>query len=224
MCNLLVDSTPLLNARLLPPPSLPSPSPYPSPSPSASARPVGFPAPSLPPFRPNVFVPPFSLNSALLNASKAKQEREKIERKRRRGLRAVRRAMEGPKEREGEGEGEESGGDIAEMRWRMKGGKGGEEGKGMDDRPTDQGRKGRGNGPTGEMGNFQHTLCQNDIAAATARQTRRRPQMGWLLSLVNSPIHHSTSPFCVKTRPPLTNLSLGKRRERIKRGGVKCTT
>ena len=49
--------------------------------------------------------------------------------------------MEGPKERGGEGEGEESGGDIAEMRWRMKGGKGGEEGKGMDDRPTKEGER-----------------------------------------------------------------------------------
>ena len=46
MCNLLVDSTPL-NARLLPPPSLPSPSPLPFPFLRLSP-PSRVPAPSLP--------------------------------------------------------------------------------------------------------------------------------------------------------------------------------
>ena len=51
-----------------------------------------------------------------------------------------------------------------------KGKKGGE--RERNGRPTDRPRKGgrKGNAPTGEMGNFQHTLCQNDIAAAADRR------------------------------------------------------
>ena len=125
--------------------------------------------------------------------------------------------MEGWREREGEGE--ESGGDIAEMRWRMKGGKGGEEGKGMgdSDRPRKGGRK--GNAPTGEMGNFQHTLCQNDIAAAAADRRdggHGRKWDGFYLPSIRRSITHFA--FLCKNSAAADKFVAGeRRRERIKR-------
>ena len=150
---------------------------------------------------------------------------------------------EGEEGEEGEG-GEESGGDIAEMRWRMKGGRErerrgesvgergqreGSEGTTATDRPTDR----RTNG---KMGNFQHTLCQNDIAAATARRPSRPPAHksrrrlsrkwdGFYLSSIRRSITRSSLHFffLCKLSRQICRFG-GERAEGDERDGVKCKT
>ena len=136
----------------------------------------------------------------------------------------------GPKEREGEGEGEESGGDIAEMRWRMKGGKGRREGrgKGMDDRPTKEGSSKEGERTNGGDGKFStHTLpkrycCgggQTDETAAMAANG-----MAFISRQFADPSLHFAS-LCKNSASAADKFVAGeRRRERIKRGGVKCST
>ena len=133
--------------------------------------------------------------------------------------------MEGPKEGEGgKGEGEESGGDIAEMRWRMKGGKGRREGrgKGMDDRPT---KEGRGMDQRGRWEIFNTHFAKTILLRRRTDETAAMAANGMAFisrQFADPSLHFA---FLCKNSAAADKFVAGEAsRERIKRGGVKCST